>query len=165
MPKKKMPKKVDRNWRKESKSERNSIMRLIVKGRKAGKKWNDISKEIFDALDTYISPGALEQRLLYAEKKKNLAKIEKFRHEFGAVIKKDKDDDFVPVPKKIELKVPQVGFSEDLIRAINNHINSKVKEAEANFKNTVKIELAKAKKKIDDQYNKIDDIFEDLVHC
>jgi hypothetical protein len=167
MPKAKK-KHVKRHWTQDS--ERKNVMQVILKGRKAGLTWNEVSQVVYDKGDIYISPAALQQRWAYHNnndkkeknvkkylpKKKVLADLKNVGDKIVGLapdIKVEKTTKTTPdhfaLAKMIE------GMIEDKVAAVLVNVKTKVNELDEQFTKAFSgiIKLEKVIKVLRDEVN------------
>ena len=145
---------VRRHWTQDN--ERENVMKAIIKGRKAGLTWSEVSQDIYNRGNIYISPSALQQRWThfvngrkvsgthYMSKNEEVVKVVKV-----AKARKTKTSpDHLPLPNITDhLPLPNITDHLSLAKIIESMIEGKVAAAIANVKTKVN--------ELDEQFTKV----------
>jgi len=146
---------VRRHWTQDN--ERENVMEAIIKGRKAGLTWSEVSQDIYNRGNIYISPSALQQRWThfvngrkvsgthYMSKNEEVVKVVKV----AKVAKARKTTpDHLPLPNITDhLPLPNITDHLSLAKIIESMIEGKVAAAIANVKTKVN--------ELDEQFTKV----------
>ena len=137
---KKKTKHVRRHWTQDN--ERENVMKAIIKGRKAGLTWSEVSKDIYNRGDIYVSPPALQQRWMYY-----MSKNEEVDEEVAKVVKVVKVAKARKTKTTPDQSIPNIPDHVSLAKTIEGMIEGKVAAAIANVKTKVN--------ELDEQFTKV----------
>lgn len=155
---------VRRHWTQDN--ERENVMEAIIKGRKAGLTWSEVSQDIYNRGNIYISPSALQQRWThfvngrkvsgthYMSKNEEVVKVVKVAK--ARKTKTSPDQGLLaelrtlklPLPNITDhLPLPNITDHLSLAKIIESMIEGKVAAAIANVKTKVN--------ELDEQFTKV----------
>jgi hypothetical protein len=133
---KKKTKHVRRHWTQDN--ERENVMKAIIEGRKAGLTWSEVSQDIYNRGNIYVSPSALQQRWTHSSKNEEVVKVVKVAKVAKARKTKTTPD---------HLPLPNITDHLSLAKIIESMIEGKVAAAIANVKTKVN--------ELDEQFTKV----------